>query len=127
MVVNPAGCPPITLSPPTLPSGTVGDPYSQTITASGGTAPYTFAVVVGSLPAGLTLTPGGVLAGTPTAPTTSTVTIQGTDANGCLASVTYTLGILRPVPTLPQWGAWLLVLGLLVPAFLWLRRQSSVA
>ena len=79
------GCPVITLSPPTLPPGTVGVAYTQTITASGGTAPYTFAVISGTLPAGLTLTAGGVLSGTPTTPGSSTVTIRGTDANGCFA------------------------------------------
>ncbi|MFN7974375.1 MAG: Ig domain-containing protein [Acidobacteriota bacterium] len=38
LVINPSRCGTI-LSPPTLPNGTVGVPYSQTVTASGGTAP----------------------------------------------------------------------------------------
>jgi large repetitive protein len=92
-VVPPAVCPVITLSPPTLPPGTVGVAYSQTITGSGGTAPYTFGVTSGTLPAGLTLTPAGVLAGTPTASGTATVTIRGTDASGCFASLVYTIVI----------------------------------
>ena len=57
----PAACPIITIAPPTMPIGTVGVAYSQTLTASGGTAPYTFSVTAGTLPAGLTLTAGGVL------------------------------------------------------------------
>ena len=58
-------CPVITVAPPTLPNGAVGVAYTQTMTASGGTAPYIF-TATGALPAGLTLTPAGVLAGTPT-------------------------------------------------------------
>ncbi len=96
--VNPAcaigpGCPVITLAPATLPAGTVGAAYSQQITGSGGTAPYTFAVASGTLPAGLTLTTAGLLAGTPTAAGSSTFTVRGTDANGCVALITYTVVI----------------------------------
>jgi type VI secretion system secreted protein VgrG len=45
------GCPTITIGPATLPDGTVGVPYSQTISGSGGAAPYTFDVTSGTLPA----------------------------------------------------------------------------
>lgn len=94
-------CPPITLSPPTLPNGTVGVAYTQLITASGGTAPYVFGVTAGTLPAGLTLTPAGLLAGTPTVAGTSTVTIRATDANGCFASLPYTIVIVVAPPPPP--------------------------
>ncbi|HEU0297230.1 MAG TPA: sortase [Anaerolineales bacterium] len=72
----------ITLSPVTLPNGTVTFAYSQTITASGGTAPYTFAVTAGTLPTGLTLSSGGVLSGTPTATGTFNFTVTATDSSG---------------------------------------------
>ena len=94
----PPVCPTITLSPPTLPGGTVGIAYSQTIAGSGGTAPYGFSVTAGTLPAGLTLTAAGALAGTPTSAGTSTFTIRGTDANGCVGSVAYTIVIAAPPP-----------------------------
>jgi uncharacterized repeat protein (TIGR01451 family) len=87
------GCPVITLSPPTLPGGTQGAAYSQTITASGGASPYTFAVTSGALPAGLTLSSGGVLSGTPTGSGTFNFTVTATDVNNCTGSQAYSLVI----------------------------------
>jgi hypothetical protein len=64
----------ITITAPTLkvtttslPGGSIGTPYpSQTLQATGGITPYTWAVTVGSLPAGLNLNPAtGVISGTP--------------------------------------------------------------
>ncbi|TDW97400.1 putative Ig domain-containing protein [Dinghuibacter silviterrae] len=69
----------ITVAPATLPAATVGVSYNQTITATGGTSTYTY--VASGLPAGLTLTSGGVLSGTPTAGGSFTVTITATDAS----------------------------------------------
>lgn len=86
-------CPVISVNPATLPNGEVGTLYNQVITATGGTAPYTFAVTSGSLPTGLTLTGAGVLAGTPTAPGTFNFTITATDDNGCLGSRAYAIVI----------------------------------
>lgn len=48
------------------PVGMVGVPYSQTFLATGGTPPYAFAIVGGSLPPGLVLAGNGVVSGTPT-------------------------------------------------------------
>jgi len=93
-------CPTITLLPTTLPAGVVGTAYSQTIVGSGGIGPYTFTVTAGTLPAGMTLTAAGVLSGTPTAEGTSVVTIQGTDANGCFASLIFTI-VIAPAPPPP--------------------------
>ena len=117
-------CPVITLSPATLPAGSVGVPWSQTITASGGTAPYTFTLTAGTITPGLALTNAGgfgLISGTPTAAGTSTYTIRGTDAAGCFAEIAYTqtIAALPPVPTMSQWamialGALLLLGGALV-------------
>jgi photosystem II stability/assembly factor-like uncharacterized protein len=49
-----------------IPNGKKGDPYDFTLAASGGTEPYNWSVVSGSLPAGLTLDSSGQLSGTPT-------------------------------------------------------------
>jgi large repetitive protein len=73
---------PIAINPTTLPNGTVAIAYSQTVTASGGTAPYGFAVTAGTLPTGLTLSAGGLLSGTPTAGGNFSFTIAATDASG---------------------------------------------
>jgi hypothetical protein len=70
----------------TLPGATVGAPYSQTLLASGGTAPYTWLVTAGSLPAPLSLAASGLISGTPTAAGTSTFTVQVTDNAGLKAS-----------------------------------------
>ena len=50
-----------------LPDAVVGSFYSFTLTAAGGTAPDTWSVSAGALPAGLSLTPSGTISGTPTA------------------------------------------------------------
>lgn len=84
------GCPTITIDPAALPAAQKGVAYSQTLTASGGTGPYTYAVTAGSLPPGLTLDPNtGVLSGTPTANGSYSFTVTATDANGCTGSQAY--------------------------------------
>ncbi|MBX7223927.1 MAG: Ig domain-containing protein [Blastocatellia bacterium] len=93
LTITAGNCPVITVSPATLPNGSSGTSYTQTITASGGTAPYTFTVSSGSLPSGLTLSTSGVLAGTPTSGGAFNFTIQATDANNCTGSNSYTITI----------------------------------
>ncbi len=92
------GCPLITVNPATLPNGTIGTAYSQTITASGGAAPYTFAVSSGTLPPGLTLSAGGLLSGTPTTIGTFSFTITATDLIDCPGSRDYTIVIAAAGP-----------------------------
>ena len=119
-----ATCPTITLGPATLPPGTVGVAYSQQLTASGGTGPYTFTVLSGALPAGLTLTAGGLLSGTPTTEGSSPVTIQASDGNGCPDVIAYTIAIVTAVPTLPQVFVVLLAVGLTAVGYSRLRRRA---
>jgi len=78
----------------TLPTGTLGVPYSQALTASGATPPNTWAMVSGVLPAGLSLSSTGVLSGTPAAVGTSTFTIGVTDSTAAFSSQTFSLTIL---------------------------------
>lgn len=56
------------------------------LTAVGGTPPYTWSVTAGSLPAGITLSSGGKLSGTPTGTGTSSFTVQATDAGAATAT-----------------------------------------
>jgi hypothetical protein len=64
-----------------LPPATIGLPYSQTLTASGGTPPYVWSVVSGALPDGIALSPNaGVLSGTPTAPGSFTFAVGVSDS-----------------------------------------------
>jgi hypothetical protein len=119
-----AACPVITISPPTLPTGFVGLAYNQTLTASGGTAPYVFTVTAGTLPAGMTVSSAGVLSGTPTTQGTSPVTIRATDANGCFAERAYSMLVVPPLPTLPQMFAILLALGLVAIGYVRLQRRT---
>jgi hypothetical protein len=121
---TPPACPLITIAPATVPSGAVGAAYSQQLTASGGAGPYTFMVSSGTLPAGLTLTPGGLLSGTPTTVGSSTVTIRAADGSGCPGFITYTMTIVAAVPTLPQAFVLLLALELMGVGYLRLRRQA---
>ena len=82
--------------PATLPATVIGTPYSQTILATGGTTPYVYAVVSGTLPSGLTLSTGGVLSGTTNQVAESNFTVQATDANGFVGSATYTVDVAAP-------------------------------
>ncbi len=75
-----------------LPDATFGSPYSQTLAAIGGTAPYTWGIVSGSLPAGLALDAGtGQISGTPTSPGSSSFTVQVTDSGSPVGSTTRSL------------------------------------
>jgi hypothetical protein len=76
----------LTVAPATLPAMRVGVAFSQTITAAGGTAPYTFALTAGSLPAGLTLGASGALTGTPATAGAYAFTVAATDS-GIIAGI----------------------------------------
>jgi hypothetical protein len=77
----------ITISTSTLPAGTVGVSYSATFVGSGGTQPYRWGIVSGSLPAGLQLNgQSGAISGTSNVSGAFPLGIQITDATGNHAS-----------------------------------------
>jgi WD40 repeat protein len=71
--------PPPTINDTPPPTGTVGTAYAFTFTASNGLAPLVWSET-GPLPAGLTLSAGGVLSGTPQADGQFPITLYVTDA-----------------------------------------------
>jgi hypothetical protein len=85
----------LTIVSTTLPAGTQGSGYSRTLQANGGTAPYTWSLTSGALPAGLTLAANGVVSGTPTASGNFTIGVTlkdaGSPAQTATATVTLTV------------------------------------
>lgn len=82
-------------SGPVLARGSVGIAYSTTLNVAGGTAPFSWSVESGSLPAGLTLSSSGILSGTPNAAGNSSFTIEVTDANDLVASASLSLNVVN--------------------------------
>ena len=91
----------ITLAPVALPTGTTGLPYTTisggpvTLTATGGTGPYTYSILAGGvLPLGLSLNgTTGVISGTPTTSGSQVFTVQAMDSFSVTSSTQYTLKI----------------------------------
>jgi hypothetical protein len=88
------GSVPLAISTGTLANGVAGAAYTQTLAATGGTAPYTWSIATGSLPAGLNLnTATGVISGTPSTAGTSNFSVQVQDNVGATTSKALTLNI----------------------------------
>jgi hypothetical protein len=85
ITVRPAS---LTITTMSLPDAQAGKPYAATVTAIGGTSPYTWSITSGSLPRGLSLDPAtGVISGTPTRPPgTYSFVVTVTDAVEATAS-----------------------------------------
>jgi uncharacterized protein (TIGR03437 family) len=94
------------LAPTKLPVGTANSAYSQAISVTGGTGPYTWTVT--GLPAGVTPTTSTTnsitISGTPTGAATASVKVTVTDANTATSSTTYTLTISGPLSLAPASG-----------------------
>jgi len=93
---------PLPISPTTLPAGTINTAYTQTISARGGVAPYTYAVTSGALPPGWTLNAStGVISGAPTTDSTYAFTITATDSASSTGSQGYSVVISGSLPISP--------------------------
>ena len=71
----------VAVSPATLPAATYDKAFEQAFSATGGNAPYAFAVTAGTLPAGMTLAANGTLSGKPAAAGAYAFTVTATDAS----------------------------------------------
>lgn len=76
----------VSVKPEALNDATVGAEYFASLTASGGTAPYTWSLFSGALPAGLALSSSGTIFGNPTTTGPSGFSLQVTDASGAVAT-----------------------------------------
>jgi hypothetical protein len=87
-IVNHGGTGSVSVANPGNQTGTVGKAVNLQLSASGGTAPYTFGAT--GLPAGLSISSAGMVSGTPSAAGTSSVTVTAKDSTGATGSTTFT-------------------------------------
>ncbi len=89
-----------------VPGGTIGQPYSQTLTAlsvvslnptQGSPASATWSIQSGSPPPGVTLSSSGVLAGTPTTEGSYTFVVRAVGGGGTSDTETETLTVRQPI------------------------------
>jgi len=88
-----ANCQLLTFITESLPDFTLNTPGSTAIEVWGGTAPYTFTITSGTLPAGLSMSSAGVISGTPTAVDDTTVFVKVTDSVGCHLTSAYAVRV----------------------------------
>jgi len=91
---------PLALAPASLPGGTQGTFYSQTVLPTGGLSPVTVSLTSGTVPAGLVFK-GGTITGTATATGTSNFTVQARDSSNPQQVFTqsYSINIVSAIPT----------------------------
>ncbi len=82
--------------------GTIGVPYTGSLAASGGLAPYSWSVASGALPPGMVLDPNGTITGTPTISGQYPVTFSVTDANFLSSDAALVISI-RPIAAPGYW------------------------
>ncbi len=90
----------LTITTASLPSGTLGTSYSQTLAASGGAIPYAWSHTSGALPPGLTFN-AGVISGSPTTAGSYNFTLTVNDTTSQTASRPFTIVIDAAAPSTP--------------------------
>lgn len=99
VIVSDVGSPAI--NGPVSLGGVKDAPFSYQMNATGGVPPYTWSVIAGALPPGLTLTPAtGLLAGTPASAGSFTITVQAADAMSRVAQKAMTINVIAPLDLL---------------------------
>jgi len=89
---------PLQITTTSLPGVLVNSSYDQTLAAFGGDSPYTWSVITGSLPSGLSFSPSnGRITGTATTVGSSTFTLQVRDTSGQTVSREFTVSVYAPL------------------------------
>lgn len=84
---------PLQIKTTSLPPGQVDSTYLVSVLASGGVTPYAWTVSFGSLPPGLSLSPGGIISGIPTKAGTYNFATTVVDSSGQTAVANFTVSI----------------------------------
>jgi hypothetical protein len=112
--------------------GQVGQPYVSSMVAAGGTPPYSYSIITGSLAPGLTLNSStGAISGTPTAAGTFSYTCRVTDSASTSVSTSSSCGPLivtsAPPPSVPAPPSLILVMAGLGLTTAYMQRERLLA
>lgn len=108
---------PVSVTTSSLPAATLGIPYAATLLATGGTAPYTWAVSGGPLPVGLSLSASGTISGTPSVAGPASFSVQVSDSavpTAGVATASFSVSVLGggfAGATTPNWSGYVLPSG----------------
>ncbi|NCW27787.1 MAG: hypothetical protein EBV83_05755, partial [Verrucomicrobia bacterium] len=80
-----------------LPAGVKSNAYALTLAASNGTLPYFWDRLAGIFPAGISMTPGGIVQGTPTESGSFSFLLRVTDSNSVTSEKTFSLKVAEPL------------------------------
>ncbi|MHB1500010.1 MAG: G1 family glutamic endopeptidase [Candidatus Dormibacteria bacterium] len=103
---------PLAVTTTSLPQGAAGTPISDSLAATGGTAPYRWQIISGALPSGLTLDSNGLISGYTEQSGTATFQVQVTDsASPTPGTATAQLSMTITGPTMgvvqsPNWSGY---------------------
>lgn len=86
---------PVAIQTESLAEAIEGEVYSHQLEAAGGSGGYSWALAAGSLPAGLTLSPTGMISGTTVAPGTSSFRVRATDSGGQSATADLSIPVVQ--------------------------------
>lgn len=92
-----------------LPDATVSQSYSGSLQATGGATPYSWSLIGGSLPTGLSMSTSGQITGTPSTMGNYAFQTQVTDATNRSSSTNFSIQVTGPTPSItsvsPQYGS----------------------
>lgn len=86
-------------NPSQLTEATIGQAYSEQLVVDGGVSPFSYSVVSGVLPSGLTLNSTGLISGTPLDVENASFTIEFSDSNGATCRKAFTLQVICLIST----------------------------